>query len=533
MAMNNTYNRQVAAQPANLNPNQPYVAQYDAMAELTKQMADFGEQALKEYAKADYAAVQADAKQEFERRELQRKKEKAEIELNQNPRAREKLYKRAMEKIDREFGRNIDDRCKKEWNSWVALADADALTDLRIKATRDLQEQNNESMFDRITQAAKRTVGANEAYSKMIDAGVKNDLDAALAAGAITRLQHDKAWRNYNESKLYEGINHKMLVDPQGLEADLANNVYGLDQKTLDAYRVQNANALKTMKLKEDLNTKAKDEAIAIEALRRVNNREEIPLNTLNALPLKVQAAMQERSRYTMQGQEVPTDAVVYDHLRTMFTQNPDYFKNINIYEYAGDLSMDDLTAFKQLQDEIVVDKKGKASVNPEIKRAADLMAMAYKKAGIDKNKAEDAEKRYHFNSAYTAEVEDFIAVHGRKPTRAEDEAIVNNLTKETVLKSDHWYTYAADKQAWTLEAEDYRKAVVDYDDIDAATVQKIKRFLNSQNIPLSELTTNEQKDWIERVAGTFGLPQAVQNVAMRERLKEIREYISDKGAKK
>lgn len=529
MVMNNTYNRQIEARPADLNPNQPYIEQYDAMAELTKQMADFGEQALKEYAKADFEAVKSDAKQQFEQRELSKQKAKAEIELNQNVGDRERLYKRAMEKIDREFGQNIDDRCKKDWNSWVALADAKDLTDLRIKATKDLQQQNNENLFDRVTQAAKRTVGAGEAYGKMIDEGVKNDLGAALVSGAITRLQYTKALRNYNESKLYEGLNHRLLVDPQGLEADLANNIYGLDQKDLDSYRTKAANALKTINLKEDLEAKAKAEANALVALDYVNSRKEIPQNMLNQLPDKVQTAMQERSQYTLQGQDVPTDAVVYDHLRTMFTQNPEHFKNINLYEYAGDLSMDDLTAFKQLQDAVVINKKGKAGVNPEIKRAADLMSLAYQKAGISKSSAEDAEKRYHFNSAYTAEVEDFIAVNGRKPTRAEDEAIVNKLTKETVLKSDHWYSYAKDKQPWLLEEEDYHKAVVDYADIGENSINSIKRFLASQNIPLSELTANEQKEWIERVAGTLSLPNSMQSKAMRDRLNEIREYIANK----
>ena len=66
MAMNNTYNRSVTANPTGLNPNQRYIEQYDAMAELGKQMAEFGTEALNLYAKADYENAQAEAKTEFD-----------------------------------------------------------------------------------------------------------------------------------------------------------------------------------------------------------------------------------------------------------------------------------------------------------------------------------------------------------------------------------------------------------------------------------------------------------------------------------
>lgn len=529
MAMNNTYNRRVQANPADINPNQHYVEQYDAMAELGKQMADFGTEAINLYAKADYEAAQAEAKEKFDKRELEKNDLKRRVELSQDVRSREDAYKKGLEVIDKKYGKDVDSRFQEDFANWVDLADKKDLTDLLFNMDKDLQQQAVDKTFDHIEQVAKQTVGANEGYIKMLDADVQNSLKGMLSRGAITRLQYDKALRNYNESKLYNNLNHRLIVDPEGLEADLAKNTYGLEQKDLDAYRVKTASALKNIKLKETLAVKTQNEIKALKAMEFINRQKEVPQNLLNSLPPKVQTALQQRSEYALQGQEVPTDAVVYDHLRTMFSQNPEYFKDINLYEYAGDLSAADLAGFKQLQGAVAINKKGRASIDPAVKRAADLMKMAYVKAGINGKDKEDAENRYHFNSAYTAEVEDFIAINGRKPTRAEDEAIVNKLTKETVLQSDKWYTWANDKPAWQLEKEDYAKAVVDYGDISKQSRAGIISFLRAQNIPLSELTNNEQKDWIEKFAGTLSLPNSVQAAAMQERLRDIRLYISNK----
>nr|DAJ09898.1 MAG TPA: hypothetical protein [Bacteriophage sp.] len=527
--MNNTYKRQVQANPANVNPNQHYIEQYDAMAQLGKQMVDFGTEALNLYAKADYEEARASAKKQFDEREAKKQDLKRRVELSQDARGRESAYKKGLEAIDKEYGQDIDSRFEEDFANWSDLADKKDLLDLRFNVDRDLQKQAVDKTFDHIEQAAKQSIGANEAYVKMLDESVRNDLNGMLSRGAITQLQYDKALRNYNESKLYNNLNHRLIVDPEGLEADLAQNTYGLDQKNLDAYRIKTANALKNIKLKEDIAAKAQDEANTLEALKFINMQKDVPQNLLNRLPEKVQSALQERAGYLLQGQEVPTNPQVYDHLRTMFTQNPAHFKDINLFEYAGDLSAADLSGFKQLQAAVVVDKKGRSSVDPTIKRATDLMDMAYAKAGIAKSGADDAEKRYQFNSAYTAEVEDFIAVNGRKPTRSEDEAIINKLTKETVLQSGKWYTWANDKQAWRLEPEDYTKAMVDYDEISETSREGIKRFLATQNIPLSELSASEQKDWIEKFAGTLSLPNSLQKAAMRERLQELRIYLSNK----
>lgn len=529
MAMKNIYTRKTEAAPTDLNPNQPYIEQYDAMAEIGKQMADFGGQALDAFARADYEATKSETKKKFDEREIAKQDLKRNIELNQDPKIREDAYKKGMESIEKQYGGDIDSRFEEDYGNWVNLSDKKDLLDLRFNATKALQQQAVDTMFDNITQTAKQTVSANEAYAKMLDVSVKNDLDAALSRGAITQLQHTKALRNYNESKLYEGLNHRLLVDPEGLEADLAQNTYGLDQQNLDAYRVKAANALKNINLRENARVTAKQEADTLQAFEFINQRKEVPQNLLNRLPEKVQGALQVRNEYALQGVEVPTDTNVYDHLRTMFTQNPAHFKDMNIYEYAGDLSSSDLAQFKQLQNAVVVNQKGKARVNPEIKRASDLMKMAYEKAGIYKDNEDNAEKRYQFNSAYTAEVEDFMALNGRKPSRVEDEAIINRLTKQTVLQSGKWYSWANDKQAWQLEAEDYKKAVVDYGDISEQSRVGIQRFLTAQNIPLSELTKNEQREWIAKVAGTLSLPKNMQTEAMRERLKELRIYVSNK----
>lgn len=525
MAMKNIYTRKTEAAPTDLNPNQPYIEQYDAMAEIGKQMADFGGQALDAFARADYEATKSETKKKFDEREIAKQDLKRNIELNQDPKIREDAYKKGMESIEKKYGGDIDSRFEEDYGNWVNLSDKKDLLDLRFNATKALQQQAVDTMFDNITQTAKQTVSANEAYAKMLDVSVKNDLDAALSRGAITQLQHTKALRNYNESKLYEGLNHRLLVDPEGLEADLAQNTYGLDQQNLDTYRVKTANALKNINLRENARVTAKQEADTLQAFDFINQRKEVPQNLLNRLPEKVQGALQVRNEYALQGMEVPTDTNVYDHLRTMFTQNPAHFKDINIYEYAGDLSSSDLAQFKQLQNAVVVNQKGKAIVSPEIKRASDLMKMAYEKAGISSEG--NAEKRYYFNSAYTVEVEDFMAEKGRKPTRAEDEAIINRLTKQTVLQSGKWYSWANDKQAWLVPSEDYTETFVGYKEIDEKDHERIDTILKINDVNLSKFTQTEKQEWYEKFAGTLSLPRLVWEDAIKKRVKEINEYIS------
>ena len=129
MALNNTYERQVRANPTALNPNQRYVEQYDAAANLSEQINRFGQTALNLAAKADNQAAYHKTKQQFDNRELDRQDMKRRVELNQNPRAREAEYQKGLKAINKKYDKDVDPRWQKEYDSWVELADKKDLQD--------------------------------------------------------------------------------------------------------------------------------------------------------------------------------------------------------------------------------------------------------------------------------------------------------------------------------------------------------------------------------------------------------------------
>lgn len=526
MALNNTYERKVRANPTALNPNQHYMQEYDADAELAKGLTALTTKAIDIYAKLDYEAAERDTKEELSNRQTEQKDALRRANMIEEPRAREAFYNKEMEKINKKYGKSIDDRFAGDYNRQVKQDDDVALLDLYFNRDKDLQSENKKRAAAFREKMAEQAAGADAAYQAVLDTRVKGDLDNQLKNGTISRFEYNQAWEEYGKKKTLNNLNHRLIVDPEGLDADLSQNAYGMNQKDLDTWRTKTNNALKNRKMEADLKAEMIMSQNTEQALSFIDNAKMPPQNLLNTLPEKVQKGLQEKYNYALQGEDVPTDVNVYDHLQTVLTQDPARFKRINLYEYIGDLSEKDFKTFQALQASVVTTKGGKSNTDPSIKRAQDLMALAYKKAGIKKD---DAEAKYHFNSAYEAEVSDFIAEHKRKPTRQEDEAIINRLTKETALQSKHWFTYASDKQTWSLEPEDMQKAYVPLKEIKEDTRNNINRFLLSQNIDLSSLSANERNGWIEKVAGTLSLPRYMQSQAMSERLKELRTFLSNK----
>jgi len=526
MALNNTYERKVRANPTALNPNQHYVQEYDADAELAKGLTALTTKAIDIYAKLDYEAAERDTQEELSNRQTEQKDALRRANMIEEPRAREAFYNKEMEKINKKYGKSIDDRFAGDYNRQVKQDDDVALLDLYFNRDKDLQSENKKRAAAFREKMAEQAAGADAAYQAVLDTRVKGDLDNQLKNGTISRFEYNQAWEEYGKKKTLNSLNHRLIVDPEGLDADLAQNAYGMNQKDLDTWRTKTNNALKNRKMEADLKAEMMISQNTEQAINFINNAKMPPQNLLNTLPEKVQKGLQEKYNYALQGEDVPTDVNVYDHLQTVLTQDPARFKRINLYEYVGDLSEKDFKTFQALQASVVTTKGGKSNTDPSIKRAQDLMALAYQKAGIKKD---DAEAKYHFNSAYEAEVSDFIAEHKRKPTRQEDEAIINRLTKETALQSKHWFTYASDKQTWSLEPEDMQKAYVPLKEIKEDTRNNINRFLLSQNIDLSGLSANERNGWIEKVAGTLSLPRYMQSQAMSERLMELRTFLSNK----
>ncbi len=215
MAMNNTYTRQVKANPTALNPTQRYVEKYDATGVLIDNLANLGEKMLDVYAKADYAAAEQDYKEEYANWSLNQQNAVREANAIAEPRDRMAAYEKAMEKINKKFGQNIDARFAEKFRSDTALDNQKALFDLQYKMTQDLQAENKKRSQKYRDSLAEQSAGADPAYSAALDARAKADLDSLLAQGAISRFDYAVALEDYNKKKTAANIDYFLDSAPE------------------------------------------------------------------------------------------------------------------------------------------------------------------------------------------------------------------------------------------------------------------------------------------------------------------------------
>lgn len=215
MALENTYTRQVKANPTAKNPTQHYVKEYDATAELADSFAKFGTQIADTYAKADYEAAKRDMKEDYTNRALEQKNALAEANAIAEPRMREAAYEKAMYKINKKYGQNIDSRFVKEYKNMTDVDDKEALLNLRFKKTQDLQQENRLRAARERDKAAEMAASANPAYAAEIDKRVRSDLDNMLKDGSISQHEYNIALDDYNKKKTAVSINNFLDSSPE------------------------------------------------------------------------------------------------------------------------------------------------------------------------------------------------------------------------------------------------------------------------------------------------------------------------------
>lgn len=223
MALNNTYTRQVRANPTAKNATQHYVEKYDATAELANNLTKFGTQVADVYAKADYEAAKRDMKEDYTNRALEQKNALNEANAIAEPRMREAYYEKAMDKINKKYGQNIDSRFTKEYQSMTALDDKEAILNLRFKQTQDLQRENRLRAARERDKAAEMAASANPAYAAEIDKRVRNDLNGMLNDGSISRYEYDVALEDYNKKRTAASVNNFLDSSPEDWGDDEVN----------------------------------------------------------------------------------------------------------------------------------------------------------------------------------------------------------------------------------------------------------------------------------------------------------------------
>lgn len=232
------------ANPANLNPQQHYVKKYDATAELADNLTKFGTQVADIYAKADYEAAERDMKEDYTNRALEQKNALNEANAIAEPRMREAAYNKAMGKINRKYGQNIDSRFSDRYKSMTALDDKEALLNLRFKQTQDLQRENRLSAARYRDKAAEQAASVNPAYAAEIDNRVRSDLDNMLANGSISQYEANIAWEDYTKKKTAASVNNFLDSSPEDWSDEQINGA-------LDAITANVADENERKQLKE------------------------------------------------------------------------------------------------------------------------------------------------------------------------------------------------------------------------------------------------------------------------------------------
>lgn len=516
MALNNTYERQVRVNPTALNPTQHYVEQYSAMADLANDINQFGQAALDAFAKADYVAADNETKKKFNEREQAKTDLKRRVELNKDPRKREAEYQKGLEAINKKFGGDVDMRFQKKYDSWVELADNKDLLDLRFNATKDLNQITRDTLWNNVKSAAKQTVGANEAYIKMLDGGVKKDLNYALSSGLITPLEYNKALESYNHSKTVANLDNLLVTDPETLALNLSKNAYGMKEKELKSWKTKAEIVLKLKELRGTATLDAKHRANINTAFDMVAKGGIVPQNLMNNFNEKEQKAINIKQMYASQGYDVPTNVRTYAYLQDMYSNHPARFKATNLYEYAGELSTEDLSAFQQAQDSIIIDQEGKAKTNPEVKVPTDLMYMAYERLGY-KAESGNYEEKYNFNRLVNEEMKAQMHDKGRMLTTAEQEQIINDMTKKVAIRGFG----SKDQFATQVDvAED--TPYVEYDNIPTEDKVTINNMFIRNNIDLSDFDDDDRERFYEDMAGALSLPKAKQSAAIERVVREV-----------
>lgn len=507
MVMNNTYTRQVAANPTDLNPVQHYVEEYDAMAELTQQATRLGQVLINKYAEAKDNQERETAKEIVDKENEQQRNALREVQLNEDPDTWEAAYQKKVEKINNDLSGQMPSRYAQEYNKWKTLNDERNLMDLRYAKTKKTLDLTREKIFDRVERNARFAVGADDGYLKMLDDDTQTALKGALSRGVISKLQYDKAWRNYNESKTYNALNNRLLVDPEGLALDLKKNTYGLTAKDLKSWQKKADDELKINDLKNRTAENNMIETTALEALEILKNKKEPPQNLLNKLPEKTQAAMQKVRQFAVIGEDVPTDMTTYSFLNDLRQNTPERFKNINLYDYAGDLSGEDLEAMRNAQNAIVIGLDGKAKVNPAIKHNDDLLKAAHKSLEL-----KDDVAKYEFDKLFDAEVRGYFAEKGRFPTQLEQEDIVNKLRKSVARRG--WWRLSKEVRLLDEDDQPYVKFAEIPDNTKNAIYSMLSKHPNFAT--LQNLDDDDQEKVVEDLAGAYERPRDQWETATR-----------------
>ena len=526
--MPSPYLKSVKMNPA-ANPHvDGFVNKYDPSAELTKAAGELAVALTNGYVKAKRREDEFTARRlvsDYQERldAFVRDSALNEKSFDQSKDGRTNFdveFEKEKEKIKAEFDKQCPsferDNVQKLFKSIDLKAEND-IKYLKIKKSNDRAIANLNHIIETRTAAY---AGMSEIDQKENDSNVEDTLNKAVASGVITNAARDRVYESYNYNKQKAQANHDILTRPDIAEEKLKSNAYGFKQNDLDEFRLKFAQVMKQYDLEDQRKRKLEDEAVVLSILELIGEGRSID-TALDMVsdPEIVEGLRKKQAALTTDQKDVATDEGLYDSLMAMSVSDPVNFKQLNLYKHIGDL---DSRAFKILKDRqnavIIKGKKGEKGfelkdsyLNPH----ENLKHSAYADLGLLKksNDPETARQRLDFDTRYAEIAEAEIGRLGRKLTRDEEAAIVNNLVKEISIRKNWWFD--PEIRAYQMTGEE--AAYIPYKEISKEQRKEIEGvFKNQFGVDLSSLSKSERQEAVEDMSAAFLLPEAARLARMK-----------------
>lgn len=537
--MPNPYLRNVKMTPA-ANPHvQGYVDRYDPSVELTK--------AAGELAVALTDGV-VKAKRREDRFSAQRLVSDYEEEMNafvRNAALNEKSFDKSKDgrtNFDVDFEKHKAEKRKAFMEQCPSFERDNAeklLNSIDLKAGNDVAylkiKKANERTVSNLEHILKtRTAayaGMSLAEQEENDQKVEKTLNDAVREGVITPDAKSRALEGYNYNKMKAQANHDILTRPDIAEEKLKTNAYGFKQNDIDEFRLKFAQVMKQYELESERTRRLEDEANVLSILELIGEGRSIDtaLDTISD-PEIVEGLRKKQAALTTDQKDVPTDEGLYDSLMAMSVADPVNFKQLNLYKHIGDLDTRAFNILKDRQNAVIIKgKKGEKGfelkdsyLNPH----ENLKHSAYADLGLLKDSSDPdvARQRLDFDTRYAEIAESEIGRLGRRLTRDEEAAIVNNLVKEVSIRKSWWFD--SEKRAYQMDGTE--QAYIPYKEIDKEQRKEIEGvFKNQLGVDLSSLSKNDRREAIEDMSAAFYLPESAKYARMKVILERIATKIA------
>lgn len=526
--MPSPYLKSVKMNPA-ANPHvDGFVNKYDPSAELTKAAGELAVALTNGYVKAKRREDEFTARRlvsDYQERLNAFVRDSAlnEKSFDQSKDGRTNFdveFEKEKEKIKADFDRQCPsferDRAQKLLNS-IDLNVENDIKYIKIKKSNERTIANLNHIIETRTAAY---AGMSDGEQKENDKKVMDTLNAALSGGVITADAKERALQAYDYNKQKAQANHDILTRPDIAEEKLKRNAYGFKQNDLDEFRLKFAQVMKQYDLEDQRKRKLEDEAVVLSILELIGEGRSID-TALDMVsdPEIVEGLRKKQAALTSDQKDVATDEGLYDSLMAMSVSDPVNFKQLNLYKHIGDL---DSRAFKILKDRqnavIIKGKKGEKGfelkdsyLNPH----ENLKHSAYADLGLLKksNDPETARQRLDFDTRYAEIAEAEIGRLGRKLTRDEEAAIVNNLVKEISIRKNWWF----DPEIRSYQMTGEEAAYIPYKEISKEQRKEIEGvFKNQFGVDLSSLSKSERQEAVEDMSAAFLLPEAARLARMK-----------------